>query len=387
MNAITNDTYYPTPVELIDRMLAKIQGHPKLVLEPSAGKGAIIERMKKYYRQIDFGEEYEYRYRYRNFHPFDECDVRAIEIDTEFQSVLRGNGVKVVDGDFLAFSGPDKFDLIIANPPFDHGDLHLLKAIDILYCGEIVFLLNAETIKNPHTFTRQELAKKLSELNADIEFIPNAFKNAERPTEVEVALVYIKISRKAEDDLFAGCKDQISEEPQPELKQNYEVSTGKTIAELVAEYNQIIRVGTETIISYFQNYPKVWRYIGLNKEVDKYIVKPGELTTRMQNAINDLLKTVRIDFWRRTLEIPDVTKRMTESKRNAFHRQVQDQCNMDFTENNIRQFILNLIDGYEDMMMDCVLKVFKYLTSYAWSGRSLRRKYPLFQRLEDEQCF
>lgn len=356
-------TFYPTPDDLIDRMLDKIKGKIQYVLEPSAGKGAICERLKNYYKQ---GDEDDCRWRRYGYRPFDRCDVRAIEIDPEFQLILQGKYIKVLDGDFLTYSGPDKFDLIIANPPFDHGDLHLLKAIDIMYCGEIVFLLNAETIKNPCTRTRQELVQKLAELGADIEFIPDAFKDAERPASVEVALIYINIERKVEDDLFAGCDDQVNHED-PELHHNYEVSTGKTVAELVAEYNQVINIGTETIVGYYKNYPKVWKYIGLNAGVDKYQSASNDLTSTMQRTMNDFLGAVRTDFWRRTLDIPEVTKRMTSSKLKVFHHQVQERCHMDFTENNIRQFILNIIDTYEETLMAAVLEVFKMMTSHSWS--------------------
>ena len=44
------------------------------------------------------------------------------------------------------------YDLIIMNPPFDNGDKHLLKAIDLQKNGgAIICLLNAETLKNPYS--------------------------------------------------------------------------------------------------------------------------------------------------------------------------------------------------------------------------------------------
>ncbi|MDQ5985912.1 MAG: hypothetical protein CSYNP_01629 [Syntrophus sp. SKADARSKE-3] len=360
MVVASNKTFYPTPDSLIDRMLSKIQGHPCMILEPSAGSGAIASRMTKDSRcwsGID-----------NKHHCYSKAEISVIEIDENLQATLRGHGFRLLDTDFLTYSGPDKFDLIIANPPFDTGDLHLLKAIDILYCGEIIFLLNAETIKNPYTNTRKELARKLKKLNADIEFIQGAFVDAERPTGVEVALVYIKVERKVEDDLFAGATDTV-ENKEHTIKQNYEVSTGKTIAEFVAEYNQIINIGTETILAYYKNYPKIWKYIGLNKEIDKYQSASKDLTRQLQGAVNGLLITVRTDFWRRTLTIPEVTKRMTRSKRDAFEKQITERCHMDFTENNIRQFIMNLIDTYEETLIAAVMEVFELMTvSHCYSG-------------------
>jgi len=237
----------------------------------------------------------------------------------------------------------------------------LLKAIEILYRGEIVFLLNTETIRNPNTKVRQVLAKKLQDLNAEIEFIKDEFLVAERPTKVEVALIYIRVERNIEKDLFEGVTEA-EEKRAPKLETYQELSTGKTIEELVAEYNQIVTLGTETIISYFRHYKKISPYLGLNREAEKYVGNEGDMTDRMQAQLNALLIAVRKDFWSRTLELSEVRKRMTSKKRSEFEHQVQDRCNMDFTEFNIRQFVLNLMAGHEKTLTEAVLDIFDMFT-------------------------
>jgi len=186
---LNNKSFYPTPGRLIRQMVEKIQGNPQTILEPSAGKGDIIDYIKD-----------------DNNHYLQYSNISAIESDPELQATLIGKGYKLIDTDFLSYAGPDQFDLIIANPPFDEGDKHLLKAIQIMYSGEIIFLLNAETLRNPCTNIRKELVRQLKDLNADITPIGQVFKESERPTSVEVALVYINIERKIEDDLFAGVR-------------------------------------------------------------------------------------------------------------------------------------------------------------------------------------
>ena len=198
----SNKNFYPTPDALVGRMIARIKNLPRLILEPSAGKGNITDALKK---------RYESRF---NHGP----EIMAIEIDPELQACLRGKGVKLLDSDFLAYTGPDKFDLIIANPPYDNGHKHLLKMVDILYRGQIICLLNAETIRNPYTNERKQLVQRLDELGAYIEFIPNAFHDAERQTDVEVALIDIFVDRKVEDDLFAGVQDWKSDAAETDRK-------------------------------------------------------------------------------------------------------------------------------------------------------------------------
>lgn len=184
--SMLDPNFYPTPKLLIAKMWAKVQNKDKIqaVLEPSAGKGDIIEFLQ------DSTDGYGYR----------RCNkISAIEQDDELFATLLGKDINVIDRDFLTYSGGDIFDLIIMNPPFDNGDKHLMKAIDILYAGQIVCLLNAETLKNPCTRLREDLVKKLEALDADIEYLQGAFQSAERKTDVEVALVYIRVDKDIED--------------------------------------------------------------------------------------------------------------------------------------------------------------------------------------------
>lgn len=350
---LKNKTFYPTPKKLIRKMADKVQGNPINVLEPSAGRGDIIEFLKDRSR---------YNYN-RNFN-----HISAIEIDQDLRATLRGKNIKVIDSDFLTYAGPDKFDLIIANPPFDEGDKHLLKAIDIMYRGEIVFLLNAETLRNPYSNIRKLLVKKLDELNAEIEYIENGFKFAERETAVEVALVYINVERNVEDDLFKNI-DDIAGKLKPKIETNHEVSNRRTIQELVAEYNQIVNIGIQTITDYYKNYKKIGGFIGLNKEADKYSHGDENLTTKMQNQVNTMVIAVRKTFWRKTLNLKEVQSRMTASKQKEFEHALNLRCDMDFTERNIRQFVLNLIGGYTQTLTEAVLEIFdKFTIKHSYSG-------------------
>lgn len=345
-----NEDFYPTPKNLAEKMIAKIKGHPTKILEPSAGKGDIIDVLT---------DHWDHRYHYQKYRL---DNIYAIEIDPGLQATLRGKNINLLDFDFLSYSGSDKFDLIIGNPPFADGERHLLKAIDIMYRGQIVFLLNAETIRNPHTLVKQQLVKKLAELKADIEYIKGAFLVAERPTGVEAALIYINIERKVEDDLFADCTDNIHSEQQ-KIDATYEVSTKNAIEELVAEYNQIIRIGTETIINYYRNYRKVGKYLSLNEANDKHLHNPDcDLTGKMQETLNNLLANVRTDFWRRTLDLQEIRSRLTSKKQSEFETQLQKNCSMDFTENNIRQFAINFIGGYEKTLTEAVVDIFDKFT-------------------------
>lgn len=343
-----NKNFYPTPDKLIGRMIARIKGRPNLILEPSAGKGNIVEALEK---------RYDSRY----------CagpEIQAMETDLELQACLRGKGIKILDNDFLAYTGPDKFDLIIMNPPFDDGEHHLSKALDIMYRGQVICLLNAETIRNPYSNSRKALVRRLEEMGAYIEFIPNAFSfaDAERQTDVEVALVDVFIDRKVEDDLFADATDWTPDAKEA-FSEKHEVSTGRTVEELVAEYNETIQAGTDVIVNYYKNYRKIGRYLKLNDHDNKLrSYQTKELTEMMQGDLNNLLRNVRTSFWRRTLNLKEVRSRLTKKKQGEFEEGLKLHQNMDFTERNIRQFVINLIGGYEKTVTDAILDIFDMFT-------------------------
>ena len=339
--------FYPTPDNLIIKMWFKVKnrGAIETVLEPSAGKGDIVKYIK---------ENYSY-------------SISCIEKNEDLQNVLRGQGFRVIDSDFLNYSGLDKFDLIIGNPPFSDGAEHLLKAIDILYSGQIVFLINAETIKNPYSNVRKDLVQKLTDLNADIEYVQNAFIGAERKTAVEVAIVHIIKERRIEFDLFDDCSDAAKEQS-INLEENSELAHRNGIEFLVEEFNATVNEGIESILYYYKH-PRIHTYIRMspaNEDRPRY-GNSGNLNHEVSKNINEFLKNIRISYWKRVLDLDEVRKRMTEKKKIEFYDQIEKQSEMDFTESNIRAFIIKLIGNYENILTEAVAEIFDRMTQqYTW---------------------
>ena len=191
--------FFPTPSALAGRMANYIKWEKvTTILEPSAGKGDLLKNVFKCAQRKD---------RWRDGHWLEITD--CVELDTNLSLILQASGFRVVGDDFLSYCPFKSYDLILMNPPFSNGDEHLLKAISLQANsgGQIVCLLNAETIRNPYTNRRKVLAKKLAELEAKIEFIQGAFRRAERRSDVEVAIVYIDAPPKKEkSNIIEGLK-------------------------------------------------------------------------------------------------------------------------------------------------------------------------------------
>lgn len=178
--------FYPTPSRLAGQMAALIRWDKvENILEPSAGKGDLIEYAARAAAKMRGG------YLFRDMDKIAGC-VDCVELDENLRHILTGKGYRVVHDDFLTMNTQKHYDLILMNPPFSNGDEHLLKAISMQQRtgGQIVCLLNAETIRNPYTNRRKVLSQLLAEYGATIKMVDNAFSHAQRKSDVEVAIVY-----------------------------------------------------------------------------------------------------------------------------------------------------------------------------------------------------
>ena len=336
-----NESFYPTPSGLIIDMLSKVDWkEANYILEPSAGSGSIINQLK------------DSRNGYRRL------NIHAIEKDDNLRNMLIGAGEKVVGTDFLTYAGLIQFDTIIMNPPFSNGDAHLLKAIDILYSGQIVCLLNAETIKNPYTNQRRDLVRKLDELGAEIEYIQDAFLNAERETSVEIALVTIKIERSMEDNILNGANDRakefVHEDIDHEIK---DVAQRDSIEAIVDDYNFRVNLGIELIHKHFINSKYVGSYFHLGVNGTE-----GENSGTIQIKTNQFLAKIRHHYWEKVLSLPALEKRLTVNKRKEFRETIKNHSDLEFTVANVRAFFENLMGSYEDTLIDAIETLFDSMT-------------------------
>ena len=257
------DTFYPTPKALADEMVRKLDRDKiRYILEPSAGMGALCKAISRlgyqdrwarnnnfeidcieidpqmrnslryiFSEEYDHGlavqeREYENSRRYDEAIPESERAERAL-IREERESV--DANVRIVHDDFLTFQTKRRYDAVVMNPPFDHGDLHLLHALDLMRDGgQIVCLLNAETIRNPYTNSRKLLLQKLDEYEAEIEYRTAAFMTAEteRKTNVEVALIRVTIPEAERHSILFDMLQKAKEHEQ-EHGDPHELTTAK----------------------------------------------------------------------------------------------------------------------------------------------------------------
>lgn len=184
--------FYPTPIDVLQLM--QIDCDNKIVLEPHAGKGDIVD------------------FCFKN----GAKDVLAIEINEDLQKIVKEKA-KLIGSDFLECK-PEQIshiNLIVMNPPFSNAYKHILHAYEIAPDGcEIIALCNYQTIENKYAY------RKLNSLISNYGISSNlgdVFSTAERTTGIDIGLIKLYKPISSNDFQFEGFfMDEEEEEQQGE---------------------------------------------------------------------------------------------------------------------------------------------------------------------------
>jgi phospholipid N-methyltransferase len=352
-----NEDFYPTPKKLISRMFEGVNFHEvKNVLEPSAGKGDICDYISQ-------------RFEYRGANGRNVIDV--IEIDDDLQATLKGKGYNLIHGDFLTFNTNKIYDLIIANFPFSEGDRHLQRALELIEKngGNLVCLVNAETLKNPHTNLRQALAAKLKHHGATIEYLAGEFTDAERETNVEVALIRACVERAPGVSVILDSLEKAKAVDVMETRES-ELIEKEFLKALIARFNVECEVGIKLIDEYFTLKPYIVSRI--SPEKDRYASELIELKIdgaydTKTSYINSYLSGVRHKFWELLLNDARFTSSYTSNILRDLYQKLEALRDCDFTLFNIQQLENELGKKIGEGIEQSILKLFDELShQYAY---------------------
>ncbi len=369
MNFENVKEFFPTPDTLLEKITEGMDfSRIETVLEPEAGKGNIVDfllnRTSAAMKHFDKRE-------CRWWNPLNDID--CIEKSEELRSVLKGKNYRVVHDDFLTFHTYKHYDLIFMNPPFSEGAKHLLKAIELQKNGgNIICILNAETIRNPFTKERQVLAQELASLHADISFYTDEFTSAERPTSVEVAVVKIAVPQKEEESrFFEEAKEKLKKRSFSEYaeQEQTELVSADFIEAIVAQYNAEVSSGIALIKEYQALRPHIMEFLG--KESYNAPILTLKLENKDNLSINDYVKMVRRKYWTAIFADRRFTGKMTDNQYQEYASKVRNLEEYDFSYYNIKEMQVtmtkNLVRGIEDT----IIKLFDDMShTYSWEPRT-----------------
>lgn len=380
-----NKDFYPTPQNLIDKMLDGLDWKMiHTVLEPSAGKGNIVEALKK---KEDFNNRW-----YTTI----KLNIDCIENDANLRAVLKEKDFRVVHDDFLTYDTMKEYDLIIMNPPFSNGCKHLLKALEMQQRngGAVICLLNAETLKNECNNERIMLNRMLEEYNADIQYIQDAFMDAERKTNVEIALIKVKLPDVQRDSFIFDSLEKAKEQ------REYTYNTGNTqLAEndflkaIVEQYKMEIEAGVKLIKEYYAMSPHILYQFGKDKQTGQTIQTGGcvlNLSIGKDSAsVNGYIREIRGKYWSALFDNPKFIGQLTNNLQREYYNKVEELKDYEFSlldkeeksEHIARQ--LSIIKNRTFALKQLVEELFRYTTIISDTENSVYTETVINNVLED----
>lgn len=355
--------FYPTPLDLAKEAWDMFQDKDiARLLEPSAGDGDLLTPCLQNYGNRFQGNKY-------------AIPVDVLELDASKHPLLKSKGARVVGHDFMEFTGVGRYSHVIMNPPFAYGAQHLLHAWEHLYEGEIVCILNAETLRNAFSKERQHLLRIIAE-HGRVKFIENAFSDAQRKTDVEIALVHLVKKASASNlvgDLFGQMReDRSKHEDDFDFGFQQQLALPKGLVEdAVLRFDVAVAAAKESAMarakaSYYSQ--------GLGRTFAELSAKEIDATQRAKQ-LDNLPKQVRKMFaedydelkdraWMSVLRSTEVLSKLSSKAQKRIESEFETIKGFEFTARNVYGFLQGLCESATEIQLDMVLDVFDEIVRY-----------------------
>ncbi len=373
--------FYPTPADLAARMISKFASSPldrnARVLEPSAGNGDLVKALVS-------AAEAKHSASMQNHHAYwkrGSVNVDFIEIDMRKHAAIEGiEGTRggVIGLDFLQFSGSlAAYSHVLMNPPFKDGVHHVLKAWEGLYDGEIVALLNAETVRNPFSKERQHLAS-LIENHGDVEFVPDAFKGdgVEREADVEVAIVHLTKKADLQRDVVGDVLDTLQGDALHDTGgagayasqfNNQELAIpGDVIVMTERAFKAAVTAMRESVIASARA-GHLSRLVGktmAQRNGEDADDKPQEMIKSIREGITSGYEELKDRAWSEVLRSTKVSSKLSSNAQRRLESDFQRIKRLDFSASNVYAFLIGLIESQGDMHLQMACDCFDEITKY-----------------------
>ena len=348
MSLFNNKDLYPTPIDVIERMLSGVDLSGKIVLEPSAGMGNIVDYLQ------EFGAK----------------EVIACEISNDLAKIVASK-CRLIASDFLQLSSVkiSHIDMIVMNPPFSNEERHILHAWDIAPDGcTIISLCNSSVVKSKYTEARKKIAEIIKD-NGRSEHFGDCFSIAERKTDVEVSCIWL-YKPKTGDDEFADyfCLEEEVEE------QEIGISKYNYVRDIVNRYVGAIKL-------YDKIMPIADEINKLTATISKYGIrfgayKTGEMTFS-DNAVSreTYKKSLQKQAWERIFSDMNMGKYVTYKVKENINKFVETQVHVPFTMKNIYKMIDIIVGTHASRMNQVLIDAFEQICGFSYENSTAGEKW------------
>ena len=346
---IFNRDFYPTPEKVIDAMLKMSDICGKIILEPSAGTGNIVDYLKRNGAKR----------------------VLVCEINEKFRRILADKG-EIVGDDFLKVLPEEisHIDMIVMNPPFSDAKEHILHAWEVAPDGcEIISLCNSSMIDKYGWDGYDKKKQKIRELveeNGGMEDLGKAFADSdERQTDVSVSVIRLYKPKK-EDVEFDGYFTEESDDPEYQayglMPYNFVRDIVNRYVEAVKRFDSVMEA-SGSINSLMEGIGS--RSISFGAHCDK-----GNKITR-----SEFKKTLQKDAWRWIINKFELNKYVTTNVISNINRFVEIQENIPFTMKNIYKMVDLILLNRENFMYASICDAFDYICGFSAENSTAGEKW------------
>ncbi|MBR4794473.1 MAG: DUF4942 domain-containing protein, partial [Bacteroidaceae bacterium] len=342
-----NRDFYPTPEKVIEEMLKVSEVTNKIILEPSAGTGNIVDYCNK------MGAK----------------EVLTCEINDKFRAVLAEKS-NVVGADFLELKAEDisHIDMIVMNPPFSTIRKHILHAWEIAPGGcEIVSLANSNILENGYYDDKDK--QKINELVENYggsEYLGRVFADSdERQTDVCVSVLRL-YKPKTEEIEF---EDYFTEEADDPEYSAYGIMPYNFVRDCVNRYVEAVRQ--------FDSVMEVSNTInGLLDGIGAQSIHFGAKGRNSESITRDRFKKqVQKDAWRWIFRKFNIEKFITSKVMADINSFVELQQNIPFTMKNIYKMVEIIIMNRDNFFNQALCEAFDTICGFSSENSTAGEKW------------
>ncbi len=362
----SNPDFYPTPKEVIEKMMIGEDIIGKTILEPSAGSGNIV----KYLKQNGASE------------------VIACEKDPHLRKLLHGT-CSLISDDFLKVTAEQisHVDYIVMNPPFSNGAEHILHAFEIAPANcTVIALCNSNSVTGRSYSKTNNLLTETAKLNGSIEHLGTVFAQSERNTFVEVSMLKLYKQGSGENE-FDGYffsqydEDDVNNSGKAGLMSynfirdivNRYVTAVKLFDDVIEASKKINEVATyydfETVTD-----PKTGEQKQERRSYGTIPVQFGAIVVKDDDRIADngtqithaqYKKALQKHYWKIIFEKLHMEKYATAQLRSQINKFIEQQQHVPFTMKNIYRVINVVIQTNGQRMQTALIEAFDTICSFS----------------------
>lgn len=340
--------FYPTPTPVIELMLQDIDVRNKIILEPSAGKGNIVDFLN------DYGAK----------------EVLTYEKNIDLQKIVAPKS-RLLGADFFDCKSENisHIDMIIMNPPFSNADKHISHAWDIAPDGcQIIALCNSDTLKYGYSKSRLQLLELIQQYGRQESF-GECFSDAERTTDVNVSCIYLYKPKTGEDEFadFFSLDEDIDQGIEGVAQYNY-------VRDIVGRYVSAVQK-FDTAMSAANEINSLTAPIS-NRGIKFGAYQTGEKNFSNTDITRDYYKKeLQKQCWHRVFEDMKMDKYVTKGVKENINKFVERQEHVPFTVNNIYKMLEIIVGTHADRMNKVLIEAFELICSFSSENSTAGEKW------------